>query len=149
MLTSRAHQLQHNKVHQLLPNLTYEINKYLTSKMLQISSSLHLHKLTVNHRKLHHRSLLHQHCNCFNSLLLYTSNSSCCDSHQFQAHMLHTSSRVSCNLCNLELALKANPSGNQGNHKHVGNLLFLLHSLSFQLQWHNKIQSPILRSLES
>ena len=125
------------------------VNKYPISKMPLASSSLHPHKLTLNHRMLYHCNLLHQHPSHFSSLLLHTSTSSCCYSHQYQAHMLHISSRVSHNLYNLGLAPKANPSGNQGNHHHLDNLLTLLHSLSFQLQRHNKIQCPTLRRLES
>ena len=63
--------------------------------------------------------------------------------------MLHISSRVSHTLYNLGLAPKANPSGNQGNHHHLDNLLTLLHSFSFQLQRYNIIQCPTPRSLES
>ena len=44
---------------------------------------------------------------------------------------------------------KVNPSGNQGNHQHLDNLLTPLCSLSFQLQRDNKTQYPTPKSLES
>ena len=149
LLTSKIHQFQCNKVCLLILNLPHKVNKYPISKMPLASSSLHPHKLTLSHRMLHHHNLLHQHPSHFSSLLLHTSNSSHCYSHQCWAHMLHISSRVSHSLYNLGLALKANLSGNQGNHHHLGNLLILLHSLSFQLQRYSRIRCPTLRSPES
>ena len=115
-------------------------------RSLANKQNLHPHKLT--HRMLHHHNLLHQHPNHFSRLLLHTSNSSHCYSHHHQAKMLHTSSKVSHNLYNLGLALKANLLGNQGNYHHLDKVLISLCSLSFQLQRHNKIQCPTPRSLE-
>ena len=146
---SKVHQLQHNKVCQIILSLCHLIIKYLISKMPQITNSLYPHRLTLSHRMLHYCNLPDQHPNPFSRPLLLTSNCSHCYSHQFQAHMLHTGSRISHNLYNLELALKGNPSGSQGSHHHITNLSILLHSLSFQLQRHNKIKCQTLRSLVS
>ena len=64
--------------------------------------SLIVHKyLNHNHKMLHKVSLLQQTHKPFSSHLLHPSNSHCCYSPQFQAHILHQYSRVSHNLCNL------------------------------------------------
>ena len=126
---------------------TSHSQQYPISKIPLVSSSLHSHMLIL--RMLHHCNLLHQHPSHFNSLLLHTSNTSHSYSHQCQSCMLHTSSRVSHTLYNPGLAPKANLSGNQDNHHYSDNILTLLHSLSFELQRHNKIQCPTHRSLES
>ena len=126
-LTSKIHQLQHNKVHLLILNLPHTVNKYPISKIRLVSSSLHSHKLIF--RMLHHCNLLHQHPSHFSSLLSHSSNTSHSYSHQCQSCMLHTSSRVSHTLYNPGLAPKANPSRNQDNHHHSDNILTLLHSL--------------------
>ena len=81
---------------------------------------------------------------------------SCCTP-ALAAAVTTTSTRLPCctlaarshKLYNLGLALKANLSGNLGNHHHLDNVLILLHSLSFQLQRYNKIQCLTPRNPES
>ena len=59
-----------------------------------------------------------------------------------QAHMLHQCSRVSHNLCNLGSTHRVNPSGNKGNPHHLGKVLTLQLSLSFQQQRHSLMLYP-------
>ena len=59
-----------------------------------------------------------------------------------QAHMLHQSRKVSHNLCSLGSTHRVNPSGNKGNPHHLGKVLTLQLSLSFQQQRHSPMLYP-------